>query len=183
MRPLSAAELLNVWERGAAQQHAQRAVALLAASCSDAAPEELAGLSVGVRDARLLLLREWTFGSQLSCTAACPNCGQRLELKLAAADLRADGGAETAEELSLTAANFDVCFRLPNSRDLIALARESGAGREGRRRLLERCLLSAARPTQATLKEFPPRVLNLFLRRDGQQVEAVGQTELDLVLA
>ncbi|MDQ3806328.1 MAG: phage baseplate protein, partial [Acidobacteriota bacterium] len=122
MRPLSAAELLNVWERGAAQQPAQRALALLAASCSDTAPEELAGLSVGVRDARLLRLREWTFGTQLSCVAACPGCDQRLELDLAAGDLRARGGEEPAEELSLTASGFVVRFRLPNSRDLVTLA-------------------------------------------------------------
>ncbi|HYH85000.1 MAG TPA: hypothetical protein VEX60_05915 [Pyrinomonadaceae bacterium] len=180
MRPLSAAELLSVWERGAAQQSAQRALALLVASCPDAVPDELAALSIGGRDARLLLLREWTFGPQLSGLAVCPGCGERLELDLDVGDLRVADAAESAEEFSLSAAGFDVRFRLPNSRDLIALARVGGAA-GGRCRLLERCLLSAARDgAECEACELPADVLDAVADEMGR---ADPQADVQLSLS
>jgi hypothetical protein len=71
MRALSASELLNVWERGFIQPPIYRALTLLAVAC-EASPETLAKLSIGDRDARLLTLREWTFGSQLVGLVNCP---------------------------------------------------------------------------------------------------------------
>ncbi|HKI02137.1 MAG TPA: phage baseplate protein, partial [Thermoanaerobaculia bacterium] len=61
MRPLSAPELLEAWERGLAGHPVQRALLLVAAACPGTPPEELARESVGRRDGRLLTLREWTF--------------------------------------------------------------------------------------------------------------------------
>ena len=68
MRALSAPELLSVWERGQAQPPVQRTLTLLAAACPGILPDALAELSIGQRDARLLTLREWTFGPQLVTT-------------------------------------------------------------------------------------------------------------------
>lgn len=181
MRPLSAAELLSVWERGAGQPSAQRALALLAASCADAAPEELAALSVGARDARLLTLREWTFGPRLSCVADCEGCGLRLELELAADDLRAERAAEPAEGFSLAASGFRIRFRLPNSGDLLALAREAGTGRSGRQRLLERCILSASQGGEEfAAGELPADVLEAVAAEMGR---ADPQADVQLSLS
>ena len=77
---LTAADLLNVWERGLTQSPVQRALALLAA-CADTPVDTLAQLSIGQRDARLLTLREWAFGSQIVGVASCPGCGE-LSLNL-----------------------------------------------------------------------------------------------------
>ena len=62
MRALSAAELLSVWERGTGQPPHERALSLLAAACPESSRDELAILSIGERDKRLLTLRAWTFG-------------------------------------------------------------------------------------------------------------------------
>ena len=88
MRDLSASQLLGVWERGVAQPPVQRALTLLAVACPDTAPGALAELSIGQRDARLLTLREWTFGPQLASLATCPGCGERLELAFNVSDIR-----------------------------------------------------------------------------------------------
>src|SRR5262245_43264091 len=146
MRPLSARELLDAWERGQDAPPVQRALALLAAACPETPVEDLAGESVGRRDARLLALREWTFGPRLVSLAACPACGERLEAELDAAEIRAQSAEEApAASLSIAAAGYELTFRLPNSGDLAALA----AGEDpdaARRRLLARCLLAARGP-------------------------------------
>src|SRR5437868_5863916 len=51
MRPLSVTELLAAWERGLDVPPTERALTLLAA-CSTEAPDALARLSIGRRDAR-----------------------------------------------------------------------------------------------------------------------------------
>jgi hypothetical protein len=143
MRSLSAAELLAVWEQGQGQLPVQQALILLAAACPDVPPDALAALRIGRRDAGLLTLREWTFGSQLVSLAICPNCGERLELAFDVADIRVvEDGPD--EPLSLTVAGCEVAFRLPNSLDLAAAA-DLGDAEASRRMLLERCMLAVQR--------------------------------------
>jgi hypothetical protein len=167
MRPLSATELLDVWERGAAEHPAGRALALLAASCPDEAADALAALSVGARDALLLRLRAWTFGPRLSCVGECPGCAQRLEFGLEVSDLLVSGAGGAAGELTLAAEGFEVRFRLPDSSDLIAVGR-GGAG-VGRRRLLDRCLLSAARAgVEVSAADLPDEVLEAVAAEMGR---------------
>ncbi len=138
MRALSSAELLDVWERGAALPPVQRAVALLAAGCPEP-PEALADWSVGRRDAGLLELRERTFGPRLAAVADCPGCGERLELAFDAEEIRAAPGA-AEEEIAVAHGDGEVRVRLPTSRDLAAVA----DAEDGRRALLRRCLLAEA---------------------------------------
>jgi len=143
MRPLSAAELLDVWEQGQALPPAQRALALLAPACPETGPEVLAGLSVGRRDALLMTLREWTFGPQLELQAACPGCAARQEAGIRLEELRL-AEVECPETLSLAEGEYRVRFRLPDSLDLVAIA-GCGSAEAGRELLLERCVLSAER--------------------------------------
>ena len=80
MQPLSAAHLLDVWERGRARTPVERAVLLLCAACPESDFEAIAGLPVGRRDGLLLTWRDWTFGSDLTGLLECPACGQHLSL-------------------------------------------------------------------------------------------------------
>lgn len=147
MRALSAAELLNVWELGQGQSLPQRALLLLAVACPDTPADLLGELDIGQRDARLLTLREWTFGPQLDCLVTCPKCGERLELTFDMADIRvlsphqSEGGGR-AETLSASISGYEVEFRLPNSLDLVAVA-ASKAADTPRHLLLERCIATA----------------------------------------
>lgn len=145
MRALTATELLAVWERGTSQPPAQRALTLLAPVCADARPDELAQLPIGRRDARLLALREQTFGPRLQSLSDCPQCGAALELEFDVADIRSETESEapeTMQPMTLRRDDIEVTFRLPNTLDLAAAA-ETGNPGGARQRLLERCVLSA----------------------------------------
>jgi hypothetical protein len=179
MQPLSASDLLNAWERGLAQAPAQRALSLLAAAHPRMSVEDLAELSVGQRDARLLTLREWTFGSQLASLADCPSCGERLEMSFNVSDVRAASETELTAPLSLDVAGYEVRFRLPNSLDLIAIATDNDVT-AARQRLLGRCLLAAHQArTAVTIEQLPAEVTAAIAERMGQ---ADPQTDVQLAL-
>jgi hypothetical protein len=144
MRALSAPEMLGVWERGLAQSPVERALTLLAAACPETSPDALASMTVGQRDASLLMLREWAFGSELAGMAMCPGCCERLELNFGIQDIRVGSEAEPEGGMSLTASGYELRFRLANSMDLMAL--EEQADTDWNRLLLfRRCVLSARR--------------------------------------
>lgn len=143
MRPLSALDLLDIWERGWAGPPARQALMLLEAACPEADPDALADLTVGERDRRLLVLRAWTFGHRLVSLARCPACDQQLELSFSAGDLAPEPERQQDDALGLTLDGYEVRFRLPTGGDLLDVATEGAAG--ARLRLLERCLLAAHR--------------------------------------
>lgn len=149
MRALSASELLNAWERAFGQSAIRRGLTLLEAACDDASSEQLAQLSIGQRDARLLTLREWTFGSNLTSLTSCPACGERLEVSFMASDLFTSVPSEVTGELALAADGYEVRFRLPNSRDLIATSEEKETS-AARAVLIERCVFSIRRDGRET---------------------------------
>jgi uncharacterized protein (UPF0212 family) len=140
MRALSAQEMLNVWERGTTQVPLVRALTLLAAASPEMSDEALWELSIGERNARLLTLREWMFGSRFTGTATCPRCGERLELDFDAAELRSQPRT-VARELSARIDEYHVQFRLPTSQDVLTVADESNA-ELARQALLANCITS-----------------------------------------
>ena len=90
MRTLSAADILDVWERGSGQAPAEQALILLAAACPGRTNDELAALPLGARDALLLTTRQRLFGAELTCFARCPVCAEALEFTAQVDDLRAE---------------------------------------------------------------------------------------------
>ena len=178
MRPLSAHDLLQVWEVGEDQSPVDRALTILTAACPELTRDELAELSVGQRDARLLSLRERTSGPRLNCFAECPRCAERLEFDVAVADLRV--AAEPDEgACELVAENFLLRFRLPNSRDLAAAAgfRDQSAARD---LLVQRCVLQASRHgVPIACSELPAEVISALAQR---MVECDPQAEVLLDL-
>jgi hypothetical protein len=134
MHALSATELLSVWECGNSQVPFQRALTMLAAACAEDSANSLAGLTIGQRDARLLALREMTFGSDITGVTDCPECGEKIELSLNCSHIHSTTEAEPPAELAVQANGREVRFRLPTSADLLAVNRAE--------QLLERCLLN-----------------------------------------
>ena len=65
MRGLSAQELLYTWEVALRAHSVERAITILEMALPEVPRDELLALSVGQRDARLLSIREATFGSRL----------------------------------------------------------------------------------------------------------------------
>jgi hypothetical protein len=134
MRALSATELVSIWERGNSQPPVQRALTLLAAVCPESSPDTLANLSIGQRDARLLAMRELTFGAEFTGLADCPACNQKIELTFNASDIRPAAETETPAELTLHVDGRNLRVRLPTSADLLAV--------NSREQLLDRCVLN-----------------------------------------
>jgi len=151
MRVLSAAELLDVWEHGLKQPLTRRALTILAAACPDVSVEDLAALPVGRRDARLLQLRGWLFGSEVTIVAMCPSCGEQIESTFQIDAARVVDDQLTEAHYSVNVNGYGVTFRSPASSDLLVLS-ASGAGRST---LLERCLLEVRRPDGEVIKADP----------------------------
>ncbi|HET9252859.1 MAG TPA: hypothetical protein VFP58_12170 [Candidatus Eisenbacteria bacterium] len=145
----SAGILLDAWEEGRARSDPERGLLLLAAGLPEMSGEAMAALPIGRRDAALLSLREALFGIELKGLVTCPSCSERLELILRTGDLRARGEAGAARDVVIQD-GAEVCFRLPDSRDLLALAglTDAGALRDA---LLERCILSIAGESPAPI--------------------------------
>jgi hypothetical protein len=179
MRPLSASELLNAWEKSLSEPPSTRSLVLLSAACSDVAPEALARLSIGQRDARLLRLREWAFGARMVSVANCSNCGERLEWTLDAATLRVAPPAKHAGDLLLDLDGYHVSFRLPNILDLAAVTHFTDVG-SARDALFERCILTASRDDRPMpVAELPEHVAAALVKQMAQ-ADPQADTRLDL---
>jgi hypothetical protein len=162
MRPLTVPELLDVWDRGHSQPPVHRALALLAVACPEASREDLAALSIGQRDGRLLTLREWTFGTAVASLASCAHCQETIELPFEISDVRVDGAPPP--ESSLTVSGYEVTFRPPHSEDLAAITAHPRAG--SRRLLFERCLIAARRDSAPVSAEhLPDEVVSAVAQR------------------
>jgi hypothetical protein len=182
LRPLTAAEVLEVWERGERKPPAEQALALLGAALPGRRPGELADLSIGERDACLLALRERTFGPALRGRTECPACGARLEFTLATAEIYVAGDAPpAAPELALAAGGYDLRYRLPTTRDLAAVAASCRSAAEGRSFLLARCLLAAHRDgAPVAAADLPEAVVEKLA---AAMAERDPQAEVELRLA
>ena len=168
MRALSASELLNVWEWGRTEPPFQRALMLLAASCPDKVPEELAMLPIGRRDALLLKLRAWTCGPVLESMVACTACKEQFECAFTVEDIGLAPDENPPEHYTLRTGGYDVAFRLPNSTDLAEIA-ACKTIESGRRRLLERCLLRMNRgDDEIAVAQVPEAVVEAIAEHMAQ---------------
>jgi hypothetical protein len=161
MKALSAAELLDTWERGRSEPPPVRALRLLAAARPDADAAELEQVTVGRRDAALLALREAMFGPRLVGLASCPSCGEQVEAAFDCAEVRREPAALECDDP----------FRLPTCADLVAIAGEPDVA-TARERLLRRCL---ADPVDAS----EPEDVAALVRR---MAEADAQADVELAL-
>ena len=149
----SADSLLRVWEDHQRAHPVQQALAALSAASPELERGAWAAASIGERDGGLLVLHESLFGSELCTTAACPQCGERLESDFSARDIRSHADALPGPQRSLRVqqAGYDIEYRLPTSDDLLQLAgaddperaAERAAESDPERQLLRRCVSRA----------------------------------------
>lgn len=144
MQAIPATAVLDAWERGRALAPARRALLLLGLIGAEADP---AGLSVGQRDGLLLDLRARMFGAHAAALAACPACGEQLELAFELDDLRASPPADPSAPVELHDGEYRLRATPPTAADLLAIEQYGGLA-ERRAALLERCLLAAHRDDQ-----------------------------------
>ena len=190
MRPLSVSELLTVWERGFAALPFERAQAILSLASPESSPGALARLSIGRRDANLLQLREWAFGSELAMMVACPSCRQTLELTIPVAELRVSphpAGAPTATpimnaandlEKSLMVRDYQVRYRSPNTEDIAGCAGLELAA--SRRKLLACCVTEARHQGRPVSAEDLPEDVALKVEEQIAAIDPQIDMRLDL---
>lgn len=160
----TAGDLLALWEAGVAAEPAARPSALLAAAgrwLGAELPADGAGweaLPLGERDQWLLRLRQALFGRELTCHAACPACGEALELVLDIEDLlRPADEPPPPAEIEARHGDLRLAARPPTGADLRALAAlstsDAAAGEDSSeaaaRQLALRCLVRAERHGEA----------------------------------
>jgi hypothetical protein len=166
MRPLSAIDVVGVWESGSSLRPADRALSLLAQVFQQTPLDELASLTLGRRDFHLLSLREKLFGSDIGCFAECPECAQRLEFTVNAAEIRVHDTSEpAAQEFELSTEGYELRFRLINGADLAAISacEEREAARE---MLVRRSVIEAKREgTNIPATELPDQAVATLATR------------------
>ena len=166
MRGLTSSEVLAVWELGGNQSPARRALTMLAPVCAGETVQSLAALPVGRRDARLLELRERTFGRHFSSLARCPNCDEQVQADFETTDIRAP--AEMSAPLDdCRHHGFIARLRLPDSNDLEVSARAPDAV-TARRELVARCLVDLQSPRAGPgrgVEELPEAFVSMMAAR------------------
>jgi hypothetical protein len=178
MRPLSVPELLTVWERGLAARPFERALAILSVASPESSPAALPLMSIGRRDASLLQLREWAFGSELAILAACPRCHQPLEMDLSIADLSVPAEDAGDSETSLAYEDYEIRCRPPNSEDLAACVGLDMA--MSRQRLFGRCVIeSRYQGEPVAAEQLPEQIAQAVIERIAE-ADPQADTRVDL---
>lgn len=191
VRPLSANQIVQIWEHGASQHPLDRALLCLAWGCPEVPIPDLAQLPLGIRDAALLTLRELTFGPRMDSQANCPQCGELLEFSLNVSDIRvvdldrsisecdsgAADGLHRPSPHQLHTENLDLTFRLPTSLDLAAIATIPPP--EARTQLAHRCLLHAKQAGQPLTAEAIPAEAIAHLSRHLADADPQAEILLD----
>lgn len=181
MQPLSAADIVQLWELGQGQHPLDRALTWLAFALPEVPMDTLAALSIGQRDAHLLLLRELTLGPQMDSQAICPQCQERLEFTLNTQDLRIiDLALPETVTYQWQHEAVQAQFRLPNSLDLAAILTIEEPNL-ARKTLIERCLLELSDGGQPlAIADLPEGVITPLA---AQMAKADSQADITLDLA
>ena len=184
MYSLSAADFLDLRERGAGKAPVERALLLLSLAFPEVPREVLARLNIGQRDLCLLQLRSLTFGTQLKGLTDCQKCGERLELRFDTRDLpiSASSPPDLATmqlsnlENSFRWEEYEVTFRLPTSMDLESLDQKM-VGESGSQQLLELCILSTRyQDNPIRVSELPSETVNALIDHMSQMDALAGLT-------
>jgi hypothetical protein len=186
MRALSVSELLTVWEHGLTAFPFERALTILAMASPESSPAALARLSIGRRDANLLQLREWAFGSDLAIVAVCPSCHQSLELTVPVAELlvsvdsTGNPNMKLADDLesSFMLRDYQVRYRPPNTEDLASCTGVEPAA--SRRKLLACCIADARCQGKRVPVEDLPDDVAQKVEEQIAVIDPQADTHLDL---
>ncbi len=104
----------------------------------------------------MFILHQWHFGPDLHGFVECPQCREHLEFTWGFRRSKtSDRGTSLSEVQAFSVDGFDLRFRPPNSRDLIAAA-ACPDPRQARQFLVQRCLQDASREgTAISFAELP----------------------------
>jgi hypothetical protein len=187
LRQVSAAELLDTWEAGQTLQPIQRALALLMLALPNRSSQALAELSIGQRDAHLLVLREQLFGPGIVAVAICPACAESLELAFDTASIRGVEQPEYAAQgaFDLQTGGYTMRVRPPNSLDLMRVVSlldgvQVEQAEQKERALLASCLIEVRHGDSVILFDELPEVAVQAIAQ--HMAEADAQAEIQVAM-
>jgi hypothetical protein len=180
MLTLSSSQLVTLWERGLEQHPVDKALTLLSAVYPDMTRDELAALSVGQRDARLLAIHENLFGPSLKSVTECPQCAAPLEFALNVRELQsAVDATPSAPPSELASGDVWLRFRSLNSEDL-ALISSCPDVSTARRVLVDRCVLESQQAgSDVPVEELPEEIIEKLANRLGT-IDSQADTLVEL---
>lgn len=179
MRLLTATDAIRIWESSHGQPPAEKIISVLAAASPDESRDDLAQLTLGQANRRVLELREQIFGSHLNASSTCANCGTRFEFDLNT-DLFRPTKEDQRNEFDFTSDRYRVQFRLLNLDDL-NFANQVASVNSARQRLIRRCVLKAVHAKKSvTADDLPEQVISALAER---LTECDPEAELLLDLA
>lgn len=180
MKPLSAHDIVRIWELGLAQGPIDRALTILSPAFPELTREEMSRLSLGQLNAHLFDVRERLLGPEMNCYAECPRCKQGLEFTIAVSAIRGEGSVEPKEqEQELSIEGYELRFRLLNSLDLKAVV-DAPDKKAMRRMLAARCVLEARREGKEISSDQLPEMVITGLAARLSECDSKAEVLLDL---
>jgi len=149
LKPLATHELLELWDTTSGKSMLEKSLRLLCnAYCIDNIGD-VARLSIGERDARLLEVREWLFGKTLRNKASCQKCSETIEWESDSSTLHLQDFAQnlSMKKLELVKESYYIKFRLLNSADLLKVT-SSDIHENSYKKVISKCILSVTKDNE-----------------------------------
>lgn len=158
---LTAAGLLDLWERGAHASPAERGRLLACAALPNLRVDDVGGLTLGQRNRALFDLRSLVFGPVLEAAVRCPSCTTAVEFSLEANDFVEQAGTDSAVAWQqMNVDDFHITFRPMTTEDLSAAGR-TGRADLARRELVGRAIGAVRRSDESiAFQDVPPHVFD-----------------------
>ena len=167
MRLLTASELLQIWEMGIDSSVLNSGIQLLNIAYNMPGIQDAAQLSIGERDARLLLMREKLFGKQLVSKAQCPKCAETVEWEMSTTEMLLQSPQLDSQPkiFELEIENFHLQFRLPNSEDILKQM-DNNSKKMNSRQLLFDCIIDVkAKNKKYNITDLPEVALEMLMQQ------------------
>lgn len=179
MQALSAAHVLDLWERGYGLHPVDKALLILSHACPGYSFDQLTRLSLGRRDALLIRLRALTFGDVLAACTECPRCGESLEFSCSTRSLLVESATDLAAEKSLAIDGHELRLRCPDSRDAAAAAAcpDLSAAKD---LLVTRCVRRAAPEDEPAGDESLPEAIQPAIAKALAEIDPQAEILFDL---
>jgi len=129
MHGLSNFEFLALWERGRQLPALDRSLLALHVACAEDSSESLADWPLGRRNRALVELRNACFGPALQAWSTCPQCGEKVELRIDSNVFTRKQEGAPANSPETVEVNGET-FRLPTTRDLARVSRETSGDQD-----------------------------------------------------